>query len=351
MRFSNSGSTASGVTSRPVKPVPPVEMMTSIALSAIQVRICSRIFSTSSVTMARPATAWPAFSIRSASVAPDLSSAELAGVGHRQHRDLERHEGALVVDAGHGGAIIAVAAAKVLQALTVPSLKPVENQRLRCSALPWVKLSGTTVPCVCRCSVSSPIADAVCNAASMSPGSRNLLLRLGVVGPDAGEAVGLQFDLHLQSVGLRRGCRTRAAPAAPWAGCRAGSARDGRPRARSHRPCEKSQALPVQPRKRVSRSRKNDSVEIDLAIVRAIERPHRALRRAAGRTRLAREHDEPGRAIGLAFLGEDVLPLHLGAAEDARDESSGLVGRRAGAPRGILLLGAAGLLVTAAGRR
>ena len=40
-----------------------------------RLRICARIFSTSSVTMARAATAWPAFSIRSASVAPDLSSA------------------------------------------------------------------------------------------------------------------------------------------------------------------------------------------------------------------------------------------------------------------------------------
>ena len=45
---------------------------------------------------------------------------------------------------------------------------------LRWAALPWVKLSGTTCPCAFRWSVSSPIADAVCSAASMSPGSRNL---------------------------------------------------------------------------------------------------------------------------------------------------------------------------------
>jgi hypothetical protein len=36
------------------------------------------------------------------------------------------------------------AAANVLQALSVPSLKPVVNQRLRCSDEPWVKLSGPT---------------------------------------------------------------------------------------------------------------------------------------------------------------------------------------------------------------
>ncbi len=38
MRFSNSGSTASGVTSRPVKPVPPVVMIASMFGSAIQIR-------------------------------------------------------------------------------------------------------------------------------------------------------------------------------------------------------------------------------------------------------------------------------------------------------------------------
>src|SRR6185436_7377543 len=79
-------------------------------------------------------------------------------------------------------------------------------------------------------------------------------------------------------------------------------------------------------------------VEIDLAVVRAIERPHRALRRAAGRTCLSREHDELRRTVGLALLGEDVLPLHLGAAENPSYEFSGLVGRRSGAARLLLRL-------------
>jgi len=34
--------------------------------------------------------------------------------------------------------------ANVLQLCTVPDLKPAVNQRWRCSALPWVKESGTT---------------------------------------------------------------------------------------------------------------------------------------------------------------------------------------------------------------
>ena len=53
--FSNSGSTASGVTSRPVKPVPPVVMIASIIGSAIQALMRARIASTSSVTMLRSA--------------------------------------------------------------------------------------------------------------------------------------------------------------------------------------------------------------------------------------------------------------------------------------------------------
>ena len=41
----------------------------------------------------------------------------------------------------------------------------------RCAEVPWVKLSGTTVPCVCFCSVSSPIASAARMPSSKSPGS------------------------------------------------------------------------------------------------------------------------------------------------------------------------------------
>src|SRR5438034_67435 len=46
------------------------------------------------------------------------------------------------------------------------------NHCFRCAAEPWVNESGTTLPVACRCSVSSPIADAVVSAASMSPASR-----------------------------------------------------------------------------------------------------------------------------------------------------------------------------------
>jgi len=55
IRFSNSGSIASGVTSRPVKPVPPVVMMASMPGSAIHVLMMRRIASTSSTMISRAA--------------------------------------------------------------------------------------------------------------------------------------------------------------------------------------------------------------------------------------------------------------------------------------------------------
>jgi hypothetical protein len=52
------------------------------------------------------------------------------------------------------------------------------------------------------------------------------------------------------------------------------------------------------------------------------------------RLRAAAVEDQHRRAIGLAILGEDVPPLHLGAAEHLGDEAAHVVLRRAGAPRG-----------------
>src|SRR5262249_30173790 len=46
---------------------------------------------------------------------------------------------------------------------------------------------------------------------------------------------------------------------------------------------------------------------------------------------LAAIHHQPRCAISLAGLGENVFPLHLGTTEHARNESTDLVVRRAGA--------------------
>src|SRR5689334_25375307 len=70
-------------------------------------------------------------------------------------------------------------------------------------------------------------------------------------------------------------------------------------------------------------------VEIDLLVVWAIERPHRRLRRAAGRHRAAAEQDEPRRLVARARLLEDLRPGVLGRAQDLRHEPPGFVARRA----------------------
>src|SRR5471030_2587448 len=75
--FSNRDSKASGVTSRPVTPVPPVEITTSTVGSAIHSRSLVTIARTSSLTIARPASRWPSRWISSASALPDLSSASV----------------------------------------------------------------------------------------------------------------------------------------------------------------------------------------------------------------------------------------------------------------------------------
>jgi len=73
----------------------------------------------------------PAFSILPQRAAR-LVVGQLAGVGHRQHRDLERHEGRL---SRLPGMIFAIAwPPNVLQALMLPSLNP--SKPALCAARP-----------------------------------------------------------------------------------------------------------------------------------------------------------------------------------------------------------------------
>ena len=88
----------------------------------------------------------------------------------------------------------------MLQALIVPSLNPVPNDRTRCRREPWVKLSGTTWP---RLLLQRVVADAAADAAPARCRPSRHWLRPGVVGPDAGEAVGLQLELHRKSAAAR----------------------------------------------------------------------------------------------------------------------------------------------------
>ncbi len=103
MRFSNKGSTASGVTSRPVNPVPPVVMTTSIDLSAIQ-PLNARADRLHLVLDDRPF----GDSVTSRANAFDQGRTGrvvvvFARIGDRQHRNLQRHELTALVDAGHRG--------------------------------------------------------------------------------------------------------------------------------------------------------------------------------------------------------------------------------------------------------
>src|SRR5262249_29154850 len=67
-------------------------------------------------------------------------------------------------------------------------------------------------------------------------------------------------------------------------------------------------------------------VEVDLLISRAVERSHRALRgSAATGMRRAAIKNEDWRTISFAVLGEDLLPLQLGAAEHLAHEAAHVV--------------------------
>ncbi len=158
--------------------------------------------------------------------------------------------------------------------------------------------------------------------------------RVLAVSPDAGEAVGLQLDLDLDLVGvgtaagaLLRLLRLRQ-DAEQVLHVVADLVRDHiglREQARLAAGITAAEAGGDLVEER--------GVEIDLLVDRAVERPHRALRRAAAtRVGHAAVHHQHRRTIGLAGLGEHRLPLLLGAAEHPADELARIVGRCPDAP-------------------
>src|SRR5262249_52499732 len=86
-------------------------------------------------------------------------------------------------------------------------------------------------------------------------------------------------------------------------------------------------------------------VEVDLLVRRAIEWAHRALRQtAAAGIRLLVEQDQRRHPVSAPVFRKNVLPHRFRAAEHARHESTGLVGRGASRAR-LRRLTHAGLLV------
>src|SRR5262245_49070684 len=85
---------------------------------------------------------------------------------------------------------------------------------------------------------------------------------------------------------------------------------------------------------------KECSVEIDLPIVRTVERTHGGLGDPACRARGAEEHDERWRLVDFAGAREDFLPLRVRAPEYSRYEFLRLIGWqfRLGTRRGRLRL-------------
>src|SRR6516162_1165757 len=71
---------------------------------------------------------------------------------------------------------------------------------------------------------------------------------------------------------------------------------------------------------------KECGVEIDLLVVRTVERTHGRLGKPACRARGAREHDERRRLVSFPSLRKDLLPLDFRASEHGRYELTHLIG-------------------------
>ena len=208
----------------------------------------------------------------------------------------------------------------MLHAFTVPSLKPFENQRLRCSELAVGEAVRHHRALRRLCSVSSPMADAVCNAASISPGSRNCFCASAWLAqtPAKQSACSSTRPERLDSCG----CLTPAGPAPPGQNAEqilhvvADLMGD-------HIGLGKIAGLAGAAAEARLKLAEEVRVEIDLAIVRAKNGPI-ALWARPQAERAWPENITSLAAEGLTVIAENVLPLHLGAAEDARDEPTGL---------------------------
>ncbi len=359
IRFSNSGSSASGVTSRPVKPVPPVVMIASTPGSAIQALTCARILSTSSVTIAAPRACGrhlDPFSQHRAG----LVVRHLARVGNGQDGDVERDEISGLVDTGHFAGLVPDAAQRVSdatqirehvgecgsripqriiaccatpgrelrdsaarnvsQAETLPLSKPILNQRWRCSGRTMGKrirhhpAAGLTLQAV--------VADGGCDRqrALDVTGLEEVHLALRMIGPDAAKAIGLQFDAHLDVVRLRLAAGGLLHLLGPRQD--AEQILHVMPHfMRDHVGLCELALLAGAGAELLLHVAEEGGVEEHAPVGRAIERPHRRLGHAAlagaGRTG---EQAQTRHAIGLAVGSEDFGPDVLGGTEHGSDK-------------------------------
>ncbi|MDR6357907.1 hypothetical protein Q3H58_004578 [Pseudomonas psychrotolerans] len=92
-----------------------------------------------------------------------------------------------------------------MQLSTLPLSKPVRNHFTRCAELPWVKESGTTRPWALA--LQAIVTDGIGRVQGLFQVARFQPVQplLGVVGPDAGVAVGLQLQADRQAGGTLGG--------------------------------------------------------------------------------------------------------------------------------------------------
>src|SRR5712691_5029593 len=334
MRFSNSGSTASGVTSRPVNPVPPVVMTTSIAGSAIQRCTCSRIACVSSRTMPRSANVWPADRMRSVRVAPDLSSASSRVSETVSTANFSGTNGFVSSKPGM---------VRSLELRTTEGVAARHRTALEPGVEPAHALFGRAVG---EC-VGDDVALRLPLQAVVADGGRGLersfdvalldqipaLLR--TLGPDSGKTIGLQLDLDLQVIRLdladgvltllhlRQDAEQILHVVTDLVGDHVSLGELAR----------LAVVAAAEPALQVAEERR---VEIDPLVVGTIERPHGGARGAAGRARRAGEHHQRRWPVAPALLLQQVPPYRLGAAEHGRHELAGAVAWRAGLGRGAI---------------
>jgi hypothetical protein len=172
----------------------------------------------------------------------------------------------------------------------LPDWAPRLNHDTRWALEPCVKLSGTTVPCDLRCKVSSPVG------LQFNPHRQRIHLRFRDL---AAHAVDLARDaeqvLHVVADLVREHVSLREVTG------------------RAHAALQRIEEL---------------QVDVDLAVARAVERPHRRLPGPAGRGRGAAKQHELGLAVSGAAGLEDLAPDDLGVAQHGGHERGHRVVRR-----------------------
>ncbi len=176
-----------------------------------------------------------------------------------------------------------------------------------------------------RLSLQRVVADArggiqpFLDVAGLQPG----LGLLRVVGPYAGQAVGLQFQAHRQRVHLLFG--HAAAHAVDLGGDAQQPLHMVADLVRDHVGLRKVARRTEPPGQRVEETQ----VDVDLLVGRAVERAHRRLALAAGGARRAAEQHQPRRLVGTPGGAELCGPDVLGAGQHRGHEARDLViGRR-----------------------